>query len=74
MPSLQGKTVFITGTSSGIGRSTAIAFARQGSRLSSPRSMDAQEKRLEVNGPTQFGELLFDIGERNGERGPSVRA
>ncbi len=29
---------------------------------------------LEVNGPAQFGELLFDIGEGNGERGPSVRA
>jgi 3-hydroxy acid dehydrogenase/malonic semialdehyde reductase len=33
MGSLQGKTVFITGASSGIGRSTAIAFAREGCRL-----------------------------------------
>lgn len=33
MASLKGKTVFITGASSGIGRSTAIAFAREGSRL-----------------------------------------
>jgi 3-hydroxy acid dehydrogenase / malonic semialdehyde reductase len=33
MTSLQGKTVFVTGASSGIGRSTAIAFAREGSRL-----------------------------------------
>jgi 3-hydroxy acid dehydrogenase/malonic semialdehyde reductase len=33
MASLQGKTVFITGASSGIGRSTAIAFAREGTRL-----------------------------------------
>jgi 3-hydroxy acid dehydrogenase / malonic semialdehyde reductase len=33
MASLQGKTVLITGASSGIGRSTAIAFAREGSRL-----------------------------------------
>jgi 3-hydroxy acid dehydrogenase / malonic semialdehyde reductase len=33
MASLQGKTVFITGASSGIGRSTAIAFAREGARL-----------------------------------------
>ncbi len=33
MTSLRGKTVFITGASSGIGRSTAIAFAREGSRL-----------------------------------------
>src|SRR5271167_3935808 len=33
MASLQGKTVFITGASSGIGRATAIAFAREGVRL-----------------------------------------
>jgi 3-hydroxy acid dehydrogenase / malonic semialdehyde reductase len=33
MASLQGKTVFVTGASSGIGRSTAIAFAREGCRL-----------------------------------------
>jgi NADP-dependent 3-hydroxy acid dehydrogenase YdfG len=33
MASLQGKTVLITGAGSGIGRSTAIAFAREGSRI-----------------------------------------
>jgi 3-hydroxy acid dehydrogenase / malonic semialdehyde reductase len=33
MSSLNGKTVLITGASSGIGRATAIAFAREGSRL-----------------------------------------
>jgi 3-hydroxy acid dehydrogenase / malonic semialdehyde reductase len=33
MASLQGKIVLITGASSGIGRSTAIAFAREGARL-----------------------------------------
>jgi 3-hydroxy acid dehydrogenase / malonic semialdehyde reductase len=33
MPSLQGKTVLITGASSGIGKATAMAFAHEGSRL-----------------------------------------
>lgn len=33
MSSLQGKIVLVTGAGSGIGRSTAIAFAREGSRL-----------------------------------------
>jgi NADP-dependent 3-hydroxy acid dehydrogenase YdfG len=33
MASLKGKIVFITGASSGIGRSTAIAFAGEGARL-----------------------------------------
>ena len=33
MQSLEGKTVFITGASSGIGRATAKAFAEQGARL-----------------------------------------
>jgi 3-hydroxy acid dehydrogenase/malonic semialdehyde reductase len=33
MKSLKGKTVLITGASSGIGRSTAFAFAQQGARL-----------------------------------------
>jgi 3-hydroxy acid dehydrogenase / malonic semialdehyde reductase len=33
MASFQGKTVFITGAGSGIGRSTAIAFAGEGARL-----------------------------------------
>ena len=33
MATLEGKTVLITGASSGIGRATAIAFAREGARL-----------------------------------------
>ena len=33
MKSLQGKTVFITGASSGIGKATALAFAHEGARL-----------------------------------------
>jgi 3-hydroxy acid dehydrogenase / malonic semialdehyde reductase len=49
MASLQGKTVFITGASSGIGRSTAIGFAREGARL----LVCARDlKRLEALRPT----------------------
>ncbi len=33
MSELQGKTVFVTGASSGIGKATALAFAREGCRL-----------------------------------------
>ncbi|MHB9041606.1 MAG: SDR family NAD(P)-dependent oxidoreductase, partial [Melioribacteraceae bacterium] len=33
MESLKGKTVFITGTTSGIGKSSAYAFAKQGANL-----------------------------------------
>jgi len=50
MSSLKGKTVFVTGASSGIGRATALAFAREGSRV---LVCARREER--------FGELLKEL-------------
>ena len=49
MRNLQGAVVAITGASAGIGRETAVAFAREGSRLSvCARRMDRLEALAEV--------------------------
>jgi 3-hydroxy acid dehydrogenase / malonic semialdehyde reductase len=67
MASLQGKTVFITGASSGIGRSTAIAFAREGSRLLvCARGLDAlQELRQTLTSAGAVAVHTFQLDVQN---------
>jgi hypothetical protein len=68
MASLQGKTVFITGASSGIGRSTAIAFAREGSRvLVCARGLDALQElgsTLTSAGASAVHAFQLDVQDR----------
>ena len=69
MGSLQGKTVFITGASSGIGRSTAIAFAREGCRLLlCARRLDPLEElkqTLTSEGAAAVSTFQLDVQDRN---------
>jgi NADP-dependent 3-hydroxy acid dehydrogenase YdfG len=67
MASLQGKTVLITGASSGIGRSTAIAFAREGARLLvCARRLDPlEELRQTLAAAGASGVHTFELDVRN---------
>jgi len=68
MYSLKNKVVFITGASSGIGRSCARAFAQQGARLvlAARRHERLEELAVELN--RKLGEdiffLVFDVRDR----------
>jgi serine 3-dehydrogenase len=62
MTSLRDKIVLITGASSGIGRSCARAFARQGARvLMAARRLDRLEK-LAADLKAEFGAKLHSFG------------
>jgi 3-hydroxy acid dehydrogenase/malonic semialdehyde reductase len=68
MKSLQGKTVFVTGASSGIGKATAVAFAREGSRLLlCARRLDRLEEFREEmlqEGAPQVHVFALDVQKR----------
>jgi 3-hydroxy acid dehydrogenase / malonic semialdehyde reductase len=68
MASLNGKTVLVTGASSGIGRATAIAFAREGCRLLlCARRLDnlqAIEQDLHTAGAASVHLFALDVQNR----------
>jgi NADP-dependent 3-hydroxy acid dehydrogenase YdfG len=68
MDSLKGKLVFITGASSGIGRATAVAFAREGARLLlCARRLDrlqALESILKESGAPEVHIFSLDVQSR----------
>ena len=69
MPTISGKTVFVTGASSGIGRATAIAFAREGCRLLvCGRGLDTLEELrpiLTAAGASAVHAFQLDVQDRS---------
>jgi 3-hydroxy acid dehydrogenase / malonic semialdehyde reductase len=70
MASLKGKTVFITGASSGIGKSTAMAFAHQGCRLllcaRRVDNLQAIQQEFIVAGASAIHLFSLDVQNRQG--------
>ncbi len=67
MESLRGKTVFVTGASSGIGRSTARAFAQQGARLllCARRQEKLEELAQTLDGAEEVFTFRLDVRDRS---------
>ncbi len=73
MAKLNGKTVFITGASSGIGRATATAFANEGTRLLlCGRRIDALNALMEeltAAGAANVHVFALDVSDRDAVEG-----
>src|SRR5436190_14658042 len=81
-PRLDGKSCIVTGAGSGIGRATAILFAREGGRVTvadidqpaaervateiDAQGGDAIVRRVDVSDEAQTGELAADVLSRFG--------
>ena len=68
MSRLQGKTIFVTGATSGIGKATATAFAQQGCRLlvcaRRQDRLDTLRQELTQAGATAVHTILLDVQQR----------
>ena len=68
MSRLQGKTIFVTGATSGIGKATATAFAQQGCRLlvcaRRQDRLDALRQELTQAGATAVHTIVLDVQQR----------
>lgn len=67
---MQGKTVFITGANSGIGKTTSIALAKMGARIlmharSKERGTAAQEEIIAQSGNNDVDLFLCDLADLN---------
>ncbi len=68
MSRLQGKTIFVTGATSGIGKATATAFAQQGCRLlvcaRRQDRLDALRQELTQAGAAAVHTVVLDVQQR----------
>ncbi len=71
---LRGKTAFITGASSGIGRATALLFAREGARVAISYYSDPQDAEETVRRMRELGGDGFAVGMDAGIHAENTRA
>lgn len=73
MKSLQGKTVFVTGASSGIGKATAFAFAHEGARLlvcaRRLKKLEELKQSLKEAGALEVHAFELDVQNRSAVEG-----
>ncbi|EYD75219.1 short-chain dehydrogenase/reductase SDR [Rubellimicrobium mesophilum DSM 19309] len=71
---LRGKTAFVTGASSGIGRATALLFAREGARVAISYYSDPQDAEETLRRMREFGVEGVSVGMDAGVHGENTRA
>ena len=71
---LKGKTAFVTGASSGIGRATALLFAREGARVAISYYSDPQDAEETLRRMREFGGEGHAVGMDAGVHEENTRA